>query len=102
MNFPPLVNSDVVWVSIDFPTNSKWDAPFQHTALDYSRADCDGLRDHLRDVPWDDILKLSGSATTSEFYEWVQVGIDIYIPDHKYHANPQVSKLSFWQKNLQY
>ena len=53
MAFPPLGNSDhvVVSVSIDFPSNSQWDAPFHHIAYDYSRADWDDLRDHLRDVP---------------------------------------------------
>ena len=58
MAFPPLENSDhvVVSVSIDFPTNSQRDAPFHHIAYDYSRADWYGLRDHLRDVPWEDIF----------------------------------------------
>ena len=53
MAFPPLRNSDhvVVSVSIDFPTNSHRDAPFHRIAYDYSLADWDGLRDHLRDVP---------------------------------------------------
>ena len=53
MGFPPLGNSDhvVVSVSIDFPTNSQQDVPFHRIAYDYSRADWDGLRDHLRDVP---------------------------------------------------
>ena len=53
MAFPPLENSDhvVVSVSIDFPTNSKRDAPFYRIVYDYSLADWDGLRDHLRDVP---------------------------------------------------
>ena len=27
----------------------------------------DGLRDHIRDVPWEDIFKLSASAAASEF-----------------------------------
>ena len=60
MAFPPLGNSDhvVVSVSIDFPTNSQQDSPFHRIAYDYSRADWDGLRDHLRDVPWEDIFKL--------------------------------------------
>ena len=51
--FLTLQNSDhvVVSVSIDFPSNSQWDAPFHRIAYDYSRADWDGLRDHLRDVP---------------------------------------------------
>ena len=51
--FPPLGNSDhlVVLVSIDFPSNSQWDDPFHRITYDYSRADWDGLCDHLRDVP---------------------------------------------------
>ena len=41
---------------VNFPTrippiNSKQDSPFHRVAYDYSRADWDGLRDHLRDVP---------------------------------------------------
>ena len=72
MAFPPLGNSDhvVVSVSIDFPSNSQRDAPFHRIAYDYSHADWDGLRDHLRDVPWEDIFKLGASAA-SEFCEWV-------------------------------
>ena len=90
MAFPPLENSDhvAVSVSIDFPTNSQQDAPFHRIAYDYSRADWDGLRDHLRDVPWEDIFKLGASAATSEFCEWVQVGIDVYIPHRKYQVKP--------------
>ena len=88
MAFPPLGNSDhiIVSVSIDFPTNSKQDAPFHLVAYDYSCVDWDGLRDHLRDVPWEDIFKLSASAAASEFCEWAQVGIDVYIPHRKYQA----------------
>ena len=61
MAFPPFENSDhvVVSVSIDFPSYSQRDAPFHRIAYDYSRADWDSLRDHLRDVPWEDIFKLS-------------------------------------------
>ena len=97
MAFPTLGNSDhvVVSVSIDFPTNSQQDAPFHRIAYDYSRADWDGLCDHLRDVPWEDIFKLGASAAASEFCEWVQVGIDVYIPHRKYqvksHSSPRFS-----------
>ena len=92
MAFPPLGNSDhVVSVSIDFPTNSQWDAPFHRIAYDYSRADWDGLHDHLRDVPWEDILKLSASAAISEFCEWAQVAIDVYIPHRKCQVKPHSS-----------
>ena len=84
MAFPSLGNSDhvVVSVSIDFPRNSKQDIPFHRVAYDYSRADWDGLRDHLGDVPWKDICKLNTSAAASEFFEWIQAGIDVYIPHH--------------------
>ena len=53
MAFPTLGNSDhvVVSVSIDFPINSKQDSLFHCVAYDYSRADWDGLCDHLREVP---------------------------------------------------
>ena len=93
MAFPSLGNSDhvVVLVSIDFPINSKQDTPFHRVAYDYSRADWDGLRDHLRDVPWEDIFKLGASAAASEFCEWVQAGIDVYIPHRKYQVKPHSS-----------
>ena len=51
----------------------------------------DDLCDHLRDLPWEDIFKLSASAAASEFYEWVQVGIDVYIPHCKYQVKPHSS-----------
>ena len=75
----PLGNSDnvVASVFINFPSNSQQDAPFHRIAYDYSCANWDGLCDHLRDVPWEDMFKLSVSVTTSEFCEWGQVGIDV-------------------------
>ena len=53
MAFPPLGNSKHVIASdsIDFPSNSQWDALFHRIAYDYSRADWVGLHDHWRDVP---------------------------------------------------
>ena len=83
MAFLLLGNSDhvVVSVSIDFLSNSN----------DYSCADWDGLPDHSRDVPWKDIFKVSASANVSELCERVQVGIDVYIPYHKYKVKPHLS-----------
>ena len=45
MAFPPLGNSDhvLISVSIDFPSNSKWDVLFHCIAYDYALADWDGL-----------------------------------------------------------
>ena len=93
MAFPPLGNSDhvVFSVSIDFPINSKQDIPFYGVAYDYSRADWVGLRDHFRDVPREDIFKLSASAAASEFCEWAQVGIDVYVLLRKYQVKPHSS-----------
>ena len=53
MAFASLENSDYVVfsVSIDFPINSKPHILFHGVAYDYSRADWNGLRDHLKDVP---------------------------------------------------
>ena len=76
---------------LTFPTNSQQDAPFHRIASDYSRADWNGVRDHLRDVPWEDIVKLGAFAAASEFYKWVQVGTDVYIPHRKYQVKPHSS-----------
>ena len=93
MAIPPLGNSDHVGVSvsINFPLNSQRDALFYHIAYDYSHADWDGLRDHLRDVPWEDIFKLAAFAAASKFCEWVQIRIDVYIPHRKYQVKSHSS-----------
>ena len=70
---------------------SQRDALFHHIACEYSRADWDYLCDHLRDVPWKNIFNLGASAAASEFCEWVQVGIDVYIPHRKYQVKPHSS-----------
>ena len=63
MAFPPLRNSDhvVLSVFIYFPSNSQPDAPFHCIAYNYSRADSDSLRDHLRDFPWKNIFKAAAT-----------------------------------------
>ena len=70
MAFPPLGNSDHVFlsVSIDFLSYSQWDLLFHCIAYGYSCADWDGLCDHLRDVPWEDVFNLSASASGGEFF----------------------------------
>ena len=95
MAFPPLENSDhvVVSVSIDFLSNSQWGTPFHCIAYDYSCADWDGVPDHLRDAPWEDIFKLGASAGASEFCEWVQIRTVqvVYISHRKYQIKPHSS-----------
>ena len=56
-----------------------------------SCADWDSLHGHLRDAPQEEIFKLSVSATATEFCEWVQGGIDVYILYYKYQVKPHSS-----------
>ena len=93
MAYPALGNSDLVFVSIsvDLPSNSKRDAQFQRKTYDYSPADWDGLRDHFRGVSWENISKFSAPAPVSPFFEWVQVGIYVYIPHCKNHVKTYLS-----------
>ena len=90
MAFPPLRNSDHVAVSdsVDFPINSKQNAPCHCIAYDYSCADWEGLCDHFRDIPWEDIFKLSASTAAKGFCDWAQVGIYVYIPHCKCQVKP--------------
>ena len=60
-------------------------------AYDRSCADWDGPHDNLRNVLWDDIFKLGASAAVSEFYELVQVRIDVYIHQNRYQVKPHFS-----------
>ena len=64
---------------------------FHRIAYGYSHADWNGLHHYLKDVPWKDIFKLSASAAASEFCEWVQVGIDVYIPHRRCQVKPRSS-----------
>ena len=53
MAFPPLGKFDhgVVSVSIEFSSNSQWDATFHCKAYDYSHNDWGSVHDHLRNIP---------------------------------------------------
>ena len=42
-------------------------------------------------MPWEDFFKLGASDAASEFCEWVQVGIDVYILHQKYQVKPHSS-----------
>ena len=90
MSFPPLEIFDHILVSayFDFPLNSKQNVPFHSIAYDYSHADWDALLDHLRNVPWEVIFKLIASTVANGFFDWVQVGIYVYIPHLSIRSNP--------------
>ena len=40
---------------------------------------------------WEHIFKFGTSTATSEFFEWVQIGIDVYISPRKYQVRPHSS-----------
>ena len=89
MAFPPLGNSDHIFVSIsiNFPSNSQQDALFHCIACDHYCAHWGALRDHLRDVLWEDIFQLGASAAASEFCEWSRLEL-MYISLRKYQVKP--------------
>ena len=40
----------------------------------------------MGDIPWEDIIKRCASAAITEFCQWAQVGIDVYISYRKLQA----------------
>ena len=97
MAFPPLRNSDhfVVSVCIDFLSNSKGMPRF--SALLMAVLVLIGM---VFVIMWEmfhgeDIFKLSASTVASKFREWVQVGVDVYIPHMKYQVKPHSTPSCF-------
>ena len=90
---PPLGRSDHIVVSVDvkFVVKSTNEHPYHRTVYSYSKADWDGLRDHLRDVPWSDIFSHDTTVAAKELSEWVEIGIDCYIPHRKFQLKPHSS-----------
>ena len=89
MAFPPFSDHVLYSVSINltqFPSNSQWDVLFHHITYDYSHAHWEGQSSSSFERF--DIFKLSASTAASEFCEWVQSGIDLYIPHRKYQVKP--------------
>ena len=69
---PPLGKSDV---DVKFVVKSTNEHSYLHSVYSYSTADWDGLRDHLKDVPWLDIFKHDATYAAKEITEWVDIGI---------------------------
>ena len=42
----------------------------------------------MKDLPWENIFRFGASTAASEFSEWIQVRIYVYIPNHKYQVKP--------------
>ena len=87
---PPLGRSDhmVVMASMDYSIKGAKEHPFHRMAFSYASADWDGFRDYLRDVPWKSVFRCNANKASKEFSEWVQVGIDCFIPHRKFQMKP--------------
>ena len=68
-----------------FPSTSLQAQRDSPSAYKYSRADWDGVRDHLKDVLWEDIFKLIdfAAAAAAEFCDWCQIGNYAYVTHRK-------------------
>ena len=87
---PPFGSSDhaVVDVEIDFSVKSSVDRPFHRKTFNYKKADWDGFRDFLRDVPWSDIFSGSPNSAAKELTDWLLIGIDTFVPHRKFETKP--------------
>ena len=56
----------VVGVDVKFVVKSTNEHPYHLTLYSHSKVDWDGLRDHLSDVPWLDIVKHDASYAAKE------------------------------------
>ena len=86
-------NSDHVVVSIfiDFSSNSKRDILFHRKAYHYSCVDWEGLRDHLRDVSWEDILSLVLLLLVVNSVSRFRLGLIHYNLHREYQVKPHSS-----------
>ena len=93
----PLGKSDhaVVDVEINLNISAANDSPYHRTLYSFHRGDWDSFRDFLRDMPWNDIFKLSADECAKEVVSWLQEGIDVFVPHRTYqvkpHSNPWFS-----------
>ena len=71
-------NLTIVSVDVQFVVKYTNEHPY-HTVYSYSKADWNGLRDHLRDVPWLDIFKHDATYAAKGITEWVEIGIDYVV-----------------------
>ena len=78
---PPLGTSVhmVVCVDVKFVVKSTNEHPCHCTVYSFSKVDWDGLRD----VPWLDIFKHDAAYAAEAITQWVEIGIDSYIPKQK-------------------
>ena len=83
---PSLGTSDhlVTSVDFDFMVKSTNEHPYHHNVYSFNKADWDCFRDYLQDVPWLGIFRHNVNKAGKEISDWIQIGIDCFIPHRKY------------------
>ena len=84
---PPIGNSDhsIVSVSVSYSSPSTTFQPFHRMVFQFGKADWDGFRCFLADVPWSSVQGLGPDLAADELSQWINLGMEIYIPLRTYH-----------------
>ena len=82
----PIGNSNHCLVSVDisFQSPVATAPPIYRTVCQYGKADWDGFRDFLNDVPWSYVLSLDPNSAAAELNEWINMAIDAFVPPKKF------------------
>ena len=86
----PLGSSDhcLVQVEVQAKCSVTPDAPFHRKVFRYSKADWDGFRSFITDIPLSNIFKNCSSEIASQLSDWIFVGMETYIPSKTYQQKP--------------
>ena len=86
----PLGSSDhcLIQVEVQAKCNVTPDAPFHRKVYRYSKADWDGFRSFITDIPLSNIFKSCSSDIASQLSDWILVGMETYIPSKTYQQKP--------------
>ena len=87
----PLGSSDhcLIQVKVEAKCSVTPDAPFHRKVYRYSKADWDGFRSYISEIPVSDIFKKHGSSKiASHVSDWIVDGMECYIPSKTYQLKP--------------
>ena len=87
----PLGSSDhcVVSVKVDTKYKKSSDAPFHRKVYRFAKADWDGFRSFMSDMPHSSIFsKDDVSENVEDISKWIQAGMDNFIPSKTYQQKP--------------
>ena len=86
----PLGSSDhcLIQVKIEAKCKVSSDTPFHRKVFRYSKADWDGFRSFLSDIPLSYIFSHGSPKIVSLLTDWILVGMECYIPSKTYQQKP--------------